>query len=114
MANEIHTYVRQDTTPDDDRDNLRDRKQRDRELESFAHDEDQPENVYDNDFEKAPEQTELTHGQTMRDTLHQDLSGDASKSVPARERSYTFGKRKKKTKERGRGRSHGIENGRVR
>lgn len=114
MAEKIHTYVRQDTTPDDDRDNLRDKGQRDRELESFAHDEEQPLNIFNDDFKRNPEETDLKYGQTMRDTLHQDLAGDASKSAPVRTKTYTFGKSRKKRSGRGNGHSRGFENGRTR
>lgn len=119
MANKIHTYVRQDTTPDDSRDNLKDRGQRNRELESFVHNTDQPENTFNNDSRENPEQTDLQYGQTLRENYHEDLSGDAAKSSPVRPRTYTFGRGRRGGKGRskggrGRGHSRGIENGRER
>lgn len=115
MANNLHTYVRQDTTPDDSRDNLRDKGQTDRELESFRHDEGQDKGRFNDDFASAPEQTDLESGMTMRETLSADVGGDATRSVaPSRTKTRTFGNRKRSSSGRGRGRSRGIENGRTR
>lgn len=111
MADTLHSYVRQDTTPKDDRDNLLDQK--DRELESYRHNPDQPKDQFNDDFEKAPEQTNFKSGMTMRDTLSSDVGGDATHSAaPSRPRTHTFGKRKSRS--RSRGYSRGLENGRER
>lgn len=115
MADTLHTYVRNDTTPKDDRDNLRSKGQTDRELESFQHDEDQPENHFNDDFRSSPERTDLEYGQTLRASLSADVGGDATHSVaPSLPRTHTFGKRRAKSRSRGHGRTRGLENGRER
>lgn len=111
MANNLHTYVRQDTTPDDNRDNLKDQKNR--ELESYRHDPGQDKSKFNDDFTQAPEQTMLKSGETLRDTLSENVGGNATRSVaPRLPKTYTFGRRKNRS--RGNGKTRGRESGRTR
>lgn len=111
MANNLHTYVRQDTTPDDPKDNLKDQK--DRELESYRHDPGQDKSKFNDDFAENPEQTTLESGDTLRDTLSEDVGGDATRSVtPRLPKTYTFGSRKNRS--RANGKTRGRESGRTR
>lgn len=115
MADQLHTYVRNDTTPNDNRDNLRSRGQTDRELESYQHNADQPDSTFNDDFKKNPEQTDLEYGTTLRDTLSSDVGGDATRSAaPSLPRTHTFGRKRSTSRSRGHGRTRGLENGRER